>query len=49
MGKSKRGHLIKKIENWRGTCPLCNRKAVKLLWEKGDLKVCKICGNKHQE
>ena len=50
MGKSRRGKPIKKIPNWRGTCPICGRTAVKLMWEKGSgkdvVKVCKICGNK---
>lgn len=50
MGKQKRGRAIKKIANWKGTCPLCKRAAVKLLWDKTvngvALKVCKVCGNK---
>lgn len=50
MAKTKRGNNIKKIPNWRGTCPICERTGVKLLWDKlsenGTLKVCKICGNK---
>lgn len=50
MGKTKRGKNIKKMPNWRGTCPVCKRSGVKLLWdklsEKGTIKVCKICGNK---
>lgn len=48
MAKTHRGKNIRK-ESWRGTCPSCERKAVKLLWskvdeEKGTLNVCKICG-----
>ncbi|HEX3045855.1 MAG TPA: hypothetical protein VHY08_13945 [Bacillota bacterium] len=48
MAKNKRGKNIKKIANWRGTCPGCQRTRVKLLWEKiqeggGNLKVCKQC------
>ena len=49
MAKNKRGKNIKKTENWRGTCPSCNRKRVKLLWKKVEgettLNVCKKCGN----
>jgi len=48
MPKPKRGKLAKIGSNWRGTCPLCNRTGVKLLWEKTvdeDKKaVCKQCG-----
>lgn len=50
MSKQKRGKTIKKIENWRGTCPICKRGAVKLLWSKlvGDtnVKCCKVCSSK---
>jgi transcription elongation factor Elf1 len=50
MGKMKRGKNIKNIGNWRGTCSICNRTGVKLLWDKvtenGTIKVCKVCGNK---
>ncbi|MGL4344039.1 MAG: hypothetical protein ACRCTE_02500 [Cellulosilyticaceae bacterium] len=45
MAKNKRGHWIKKEKGWRGTCPLCQRTGVKLLWEKDKTKVCKQCGN----
>lgn len=49
MAKNKRGPWAKKEKNWRGTCPVCNRPRVKLLWDKVEgktrLKVCKICGN----
>ncbi|MCL2203290.1 MAG: hypothetical protein FWB88_05075 [Defluviitaleaceae bacterium] len=48
MPKPKRGKLAKLNKDWRGTCPLCNRTGVKILWEKSDdgkpLKVCKQCG-----
>lgn len=47
MAKNKRGHWVKKEKNWRGTCPICNRIRVKLLWDKKvddqKLKVCKAC------
>ena len=33
MAKSYRGKNIKKL-GWRGTCPLCKRTRVKLLWTK---------------
>jgi transcription elongation factor Elf1 len=50
MGKNRRGKNIKKIANWKGTCPICRRTAVKLLWNKvtanGTINVCKHCGNK---
>jgi hypothetical protein len=43
MAKAKRGKNIK-APGWRGTCPSCKKTGVKLLWEKGDAKVCKACG-----
>lgn len=47
MAKAKRGRNIK-APGWRGTCPLCARTGVKLLWDKtsdagAKLKVCKRC------
>ena len=49
MPKPKRGKGAKVNSNWRGTCPLCNRTGVKLLWEKtvdeNKKTVCKQCGN----
>jgi len=50
MAKTNRGKVVKKQENWRGTCPICKRTGVKLLWTKvmedgSKPKVCKICGN----
>lgn len=48
MPKPKRGKIAKTIKGWRGTCPVCHRTGVKVLWEKNDgenkLKVCKQCG-----
>ena len=51
MSKQKRGKYIKTLPNWRGTCPICKRKAVKLVWQKKDsegktINVCKLCFNK---
>jgi len=47
--KTHRGRAIKATKDWRGTCPLCKRTGVKILWEKMDgetkLKVCKHCKN----
>ena len=34
MSKQRRGKYIKTIPNWRGTCPICGRKRVKLVWIK---------------
>jgi len=50
MPKPKRGKLAKTTgANWRGTCPLCSRTGVKLLWEKtvdeAKKAVCKQCGS----
>jgi hypothetical protein len=50
MAKPKRGKHIKEIPNWRGTCPVCERTGVKLLWtrmkeDKSQLSVCKRCGS----
>ncbi|MGL4362333.1 MAG: hypothetical protein ACRCSG_03510 [Cellulosilyticaceae bacterium] len=50
MAKNKRGHVIKKAGNWRGTCPACSKARRKLLWETSvngnRVKVCKQCRNK---
>ncbi|HAQ41675.1 MAG TPA: hypothetical protein DCM73_13155 [Clostridiales bacterium] len=48
MSQAKRGSGIKSNENWRGTCPVCKRTGVKLLWskvedEKNTINVCKRC------
>jgi len=47
MAKAKRGKNIKK-PGWRGTCPLCSKTGVKLLWvatkEDKDINVCRLCG-----
>lgn len=45
MAKNKRGKYVKKIKNWRGTCPICKRTGVKLLWQKDKVAVCKRCGD----
>ncbi|HZW50066.1 MAG TPA: hypothetical protein VFF80_08070 [Bacillota bacterium] len=49
MPKTKRGKNIKATAGWRGTCPICKRTGVKLLWNKIDangnaINVCKRCG-----
>jgi hypothetical protein len=48
MPKPKRGKTVRTMKNWRGDCPVCGKKRVKILWEKtvGDGKkmVCKACG-----
>jgi hypothetical protein len=47
MPKPKRGKFAKLVAGWRGTCPLCKRTGVRVLWDttEGDqkLKVCKRC------
>jgi len=49
MAKTKRGKVLKKIPGWRGTCPICHRARVKVVWTKiqdGEtLNVCKRCSN----
>lgn len=52
MAKGYRGNNIK-TTGWRGTCPICKREKVKLLWigtddEDNDLKICKICNKKEK-
>lgn len=51
MGKQRRGKVIKKNPGWRGTCPLCNRPRVRLVWSKKNdagksINICKICFSK---
>lgn len=47
MSKPRRGNNAKKIKNWRGTCPTCERKRVKVLWPSTingkQVMVCKKC------
>ena len=47
MAKPNRGSIIKKTPGWRGTCPLCNRKRVRVLWPysigEDKVKICKRC------
>lgn len=50
MSKQYRGKAIRRHAGWRGTCPLCHRRRVKLVWTKvieggQKIQVCKICGN----
>ena len=54
MAKNNRGKgLWAMLNRSRGVCPMCGRKAVKLMWEakKGEdtIKVCKLCRNKTTE
>lgn len=48
MPKPRRGSNARKIPDWRGTCPKCGRKRVKVLWtalvDGHPLRVCKHCG-----
>jgi len=51
MAKSNRGKTLKKLPSrGRGTCPLCGKTRIKLLYthvgESGQLKVCKQCNKK---
>ena len=47
MPKTKRGKVVKNISGWRGTCPVCGRTRVKLLWtaqkDGSEVKSCKAC------
>lgn len=43
MPKQYRGKEVQRTAGWRGTCPICHRMGVKLLWKKGDQMVCKRC------
>lgn len=47
MGKNTRGKNIIGVQKKRGTCPVCGRGGVKLLYTKKDgeqtLNVCKHC------
>ena len=52
MSKQRRGKYIKTIPGWRGTCRLCGRKRVKLVWtKKGEdgktFNICKLCSIKN--
>ena len=51
MAKSNRGKSLKKLPSrGRGTCPLCGKTRIKLLYtyvgEDGQKKVCKQCNKK---
>lgn len=48
MSKNHRGKGIKElVKSGRGTCPICKRTGIKLLYEKDiegkKINVCKIC------
>ncbi|WP_128894157.1 hypothetical protein [Longirhabdus pacifica] len=53
MAKSNRGKPLRQLfARGRGTCPICKRTRIKLLYEiKGEdgnnMKVCKICSKKN--
>lgn len=52
MAKQRRGKYIKMTPGWRGTCPLCGRKRVKLVWTGKDatgnkINICKLCSIKN--
>nr|WP_078410199.1 hypothetical protein [Priestia abyssalis] len=55
MAKSNRGHSLYKLPSkGRGTCPVCSRTRIKLLYpaSKSDgqkFKICKRCRNASQE
>ncbi|MDU1411383.1 MAG: hypothetical protein E6929_01100 [Clostridium sp.] len=54
MGKQKRGKIIKTISGWRGTCPICGRKRVRLVWTMKNsdgklINICKICSSKNSK
>jgi hypothetical protein len=51
MGKSHRGKGLKSLPgHGKGTCPICQRKSVKLLWPGTvggeSVRVCKHCRSK---
>ncbi len=51
MAKTRRGKVLnEKPRRGRGTCPVCARTGVKLLWERKQgedtLQVCKRCRTK---
>ncbi|MFA6776314.1 MAG: hypothetical protein WCQ66_05375 [Sphaerochaetaceae bacterium] len=48
MSKAHRGAgIVKEVNHGRGTCPICKRTEVKLLYEQtvdgNKTKVCKVC------
>ena len=49
MAKPNRGRNIKRTPGWRGTCSLCKRKRVRIVWPytmDGDkVKICKRCNS----
>lgn len=51
MAKSNRGKTLYKLPSrGRGTCPVCGKTRIKLLYthvgENGQVKVCKYCSKK---
>ena len=55
MAKQRRGKYLKATTpDWRGTCPICGRKRVKLAWTANDsagnkVNVCKLCFTKNTD
>ena len=49
MAKPNRGRILKKTVGWRGTCPLCKRTRVRVLWPhtigEDKVKICKRCNS----
>ena len=44
MSKPLRGKNARRIEGWRGRCPQCGRKRVRILWNATiDGKIVKVC------
>lgn len=51
MGKQRRGKIIKKTPGWRGTCPICGRPRLRLVWTKKNedgkvINICKLCSSR---
>lgn len=49
MSKQMRGRAIRRNPGFRGTCPICGRARVKIVWTKvladgTKSKCCKLCG-----
>jgi len=53
MSKPLRGKNARRIPGWRGTCPQCGHKRVRILWNAtgpgGVVKVCKRCNSNNSK